>query len=1112
MKTTSTSNGGNSNQFNSLLDEIKSRLDIETVATELYHVKKSSKGLQGDHAPVHSSKGGVCLTIYQESQSWYCWHCERGGDVLDLLGVSIFGERYEPTGDMFAETLKEASKRTGVTLKPPSKKELELQAQAARLFPLLTDAAQFFNEQLNKCPEMLKFIDDKYGFTPGLIKKRLIGFAPIDSMELPKYLATKGYTEAEMKAASIVNRGGYCRYQGRIMFPYWASGKVVYFAARQTELTPPEKDGRPISKYKKLTTATPDQPQIAEIIRNDNILGIDLLREARKRGYVVVAEGLPDQLAVEMIGEPAISPVTTSFNAAQKEQLAGLCKGLKVYIANDNEVNKAGETGALSTARFLEKAGIPTYLITLPLPDGADKIDACEFIKANGGEAFNALRKKALRLPHYLLQNTQFAEDTEEKADQIEDLAELAYTAKLDALTFSKFQEAVSKRADVDSRIVATIFKAKKAELDQETAEAVETAELDHEAVAQLLVSQSDGNLAFDVDLDIWRKWASTHWQALKERDPLLDGLAIEAIQTVGGTRSTHLVDGAVRFARRLVLDSFPVRAGLVNFKNGTYEAATGKLRAHNREDKLLHCLDYELDTNTRPVETLRFIADAIPDKTARIAFMEHLGLALLGDTRFHKALALLGPSRSGKTTLLKLANMICGQSPEKFADKRIFSSETESLRHLFEWSQRPIACFDELPAEALGLGEEIFKQVAAHSGVTARAMRSQPVSVLWRPKIIFAANDAPRFADKSGALARRLLIISCPKSHTDDELDLYLSDRMTAERGAFARLCIQAALRLMERGKYSVSPEMESHLRQITEESDPVKQFVSERCFLSTKDGRSHYCIKGDLYEAYKKWCNENGLRQHLAHGSLSKRLKQYTPWRLTEYRDNHGQRCWLGIDLKPEGYTDYDDEEYSDGIFQQQPENDSETDADEWDATLNDFEAAAPLNSNIPLTDLTGFDRFPKNLSNASAAPLPSKQVVLTDLTVFPQTKNEKSQPEKDGGLTTISVQTPTGDKSHFRSEKNLSNLSNSQKKDVLPVNGAAERLDRFLGNESKTVKKASRLTYAEAVIQINTATHLDDVLKLEAEVRNSDFTDGQLSSFSREVNQAKARIAGF
>jgi hypothetical protein len=69
----------------------------------------------------------------------------------------------------------------------------------------------------------------------------------------------------------------------------------------------------------------------------------------------------------------------------------------------------------------------------------------------------------------------------------------------------------------------------------------------------------------------------------------------------------------------------------------------------------------------------------------------------------------LLGPIRTGKSTLLAPANAVCGTSPLdnyaedfSFAGPSLFSRELEGKRSRYRWVHRCIVCADEITARGV--------------------------------------------------------------------------------------------------------------------------------------------------------------------------------------------------------------------------------------------------------------------------------------------------------------------------------------------------------------------------------------------------------------------------
>lgn len=182
-------------------------------------------------------------------------------------------------------------------------------------------------------------------------------------------------------------------------------------------------------------------------------------------------------------------------------------------------------------------------------------------------------------------------------------------------------------------------------------------------------------DLAWDADRARWRRWTGTHWQ-VERTSEMLDLQAAQMMREVGvnvysGSRS----DGVLKFARGLCKGKFPLGQPFVNFKNGTLDLSSLQLREHAREDHLTRCLPYESVEDSDFTRIQQLLTHTIPDPTAQQAYMTHIGAALIGDTTLHKTIILFGPTRSGKTTLLKLAQVTLGYKSGQFPTSTLFSS-----------------------------------------------------------------------------------------------------------------------------------------------------------------------------------------------------------------------------------------------------------------------------------------------------------------------------------------------------------------------------------------------------------------------------------------------------
>lgn len=65
------------------VEELKARTDIVEVVERYTTLRKAGKNFTGC-CPIHGDKH-PSLTVYPDQQSWYCYGCNRGGDVIAFV-------------------------------------------------------------------------------------------------------------------------------------------------------------------------------------------------------------------------------------------------------------------------------------------------------------------------------------------------------------------------------------------------------------------------------------------------------------------------------------------------------------------------------------------------------------------------------------------------------------------------------------------------------------------------------------------------------------------------------------------------------------------------------------------------------------------------------------------------------------------------------------------------------------------------------------------------------------------------------------------------------------------------------------------------------------------
>ena len=410
--------------------KLKAKNEILEVAIGLGFKGSATGSCYQDGCPKHPSRKDKCLTIWPKIQGFKCYHCGKKGDVIDL--VMLFKNIDHKDAVNFLADRVKMSHLGGEDLTPQEQAQRDSDSSEKALVEnILTVAAGWYHEKLKDFPDMVDHLKNHYGFSEEIIEELQIGFAPPGTShpkitsDLADYLNNISEFKGKVALSGLFTfqypRGPFWDFfKGRIVFPYWKGGKVVYMTARATVHTPANKyecytdqDGNIKSndkghpdyiKYKKIRTHDPDNDKrkhISSFLQNDVFMGEDTVRGAKE---IIITEGAPDWVsAVDYVFE-AISPVTTNFREKDFEKLERLTMGAEsVYIINDAEENQAGLAGALKTGKHLTKAGRNVYLVELPRPDGVEKIDLNEFFLNHNAQDLQALMNGSKTVLEFLI-------------------------------------------------------------------------------------------------------------------------------------------------------------------------------------------------------------------------------------------------------------------------------------------------------------------------------------------------------------------------------------------------------------------------------------------------------------------------------------------------------------------------------------------------------------------------------------------------------------------------------------------------------------------------------------------------------------------------------------
>ncbi len=328
----------------SVIDEVKQRTDIIDVIGQYVGLKKAGRNLSG-LCPFHSERH-PSFFVYPEQQSWHCFGCNSGGDVLSFV---MKKENMD-----FGEALRLLAQRAGVTI--PSKFEREEgKEEKEKLYKVNEAAAQYFHNLLLNSPDGEKA--RSYIASRGLSAKTIadfqLGFSLNSWDFLKQYLLERNHTESDLLASGLMveSEGGktHDRFRNKLMFPILdIRGRVIGFGARVLD------DSLP--KYV-------NSPQTPLFDKSSSLYGINLAAPAiRQQELAVIVEGYIDVITAHQNGlNNVVASMGTSVTEKQVNVLKKLSKTMIFALDADIAGTEAMLLAEKTSRDALNEDAIPIY-------------------------------------------------------------------------------------------------------------------------------------------------------------------------------------------------------------------------------------------------------------------------------------------------------------------------------------------------------------------------------------------------------------------------------------------------------------------------------------------------------------------------------------------------------------------------------------------------------------------------------------------------------------------------------------------------------------------------------------------------------------------------------
>ena len=344
------------------IQQLKQSCDMERIVSGYLPLKKKGRYLVG-LCPFHSEKS-PSFYVYPQNQSFYCFGCGAGGDVITFI------RRIENLEYM--EAVKLLADRCGLELPMDSDQSDARSMLKKRVLEINRESARFFHSCLMSEQGRQAY---EYLISRGRDRKTIrhfgLGYAPAGWDGLLNHLRAKGFSDNDMLEANVVTKGKYGphdRFSNRVIFPIIdLRGNVVAFGGRALD-----------DKGAKYLNSS-DTPVFK---KSKTLFALNFAKTSKRPG-LILSEGYMDVIAIHQAGfDNAVATLGTALTEEQARLISQYAE--RVVLAYDSD--GPGQAATKRAMNIFDEVGVKVSVLSMT---GAKDPD--EFIKKYGTERFAML-------------------------------------------------------------------------------------------------------------------------------------------------------------------------------------------------------------------------------------------------------------------------------------------------------------------------------------------------------------------------------------------------------------------------------------------------------------------------------------------------------------------------------------------------------------------------------------------------------------------------------------------------------------------------------------------------------------------------------------------------
>ena len=366
--------------------------------------------------------------------------------------------------------------------------------------------------------------------------------------------------------------------------------------------------------------------------------------------------------------------------------------------------------------------------------------------------------------------------------------------------------------------------------------------------------------------------------------------LGKHATRSEAGPRIKEMVDLA-RSDVPIMPDELDASPDLLNTESGTIDLRTGELREHRHEDLITKIAPTKYRPDACAPIWEAFLKRVLPGEELRAFVQRAVGYSATGDTSEQCVFINHGGGANGKSTFQEAIAAALGDYAMRAPTEMLLAKRSEGVPNDIARLKGARFVSASETEEGRRLAESRIKDLTGQDTITARFMKAEWFDFAPTHKLWLSTNHKPEIRGTDAAIWRRIRLVPWTVTIPPAEQDKTLPIALRHELAGILTWIVQGCLQWRREG-LQAPDEVRKATGEYRAEMDVLAGFLAECCDLGT----DHWEYAKDLYESYKRWCDENGERpepQRKFGGRLGERGFQ---------RDRGGSRgagIWRGVRL---------------------------------------------------------------------------------------------------------------------------------------------------------------------------------------------------------------------